>query len=81
MSRMPDDHLLQTLAADAPNVALDLRMPPRTTLGHHHLLDPYVLDALPKNCPRETVAIAPEIPRCLLPRHRCNDLVRGPLRR
>ncbi len=81
MPLMPEDHLIQTRAADAPNAALNIRMPPRTAPGHHHLLDPPVLDALPKSRPRETVAITPEIPRCLIPRHRRNDLVRGPLRR
>ena len=48
MSLMPEDHLIQTLAADAPNMALDLRMPPRTMPGHHHLLAFYVLDAVPR---------------------------------
>jgi hypothetical protein len=81
MPRMPEDHLIQTRAADAPHEALDLRMRPRTVPGHHHLLDPSVLDALPKGRPRETVAIAHERPRCLLPRQRRNDLLRGPLRR
>jgi len=38
-------HLRQTRAA-APHEALDRRMLPRTAPGHHHLLDPHVLDAL-----------------------------------
>jgi hypothetical protein len=81
MLLVQDDHLIQTRAADAPNEALDIRMLPRTAPGNHHLLDSHVLDALPKSCPIDTVAIAQEIPRCLIPRKRLNDLLRGPLRR
>ena len=45
MPLMQHAHLRQTRAA-APHEALDRRMLPRTAPGHHHLLDPHVLDAL-----------------------------------
>src|SRR5262249_61953715 len=80
MALIQDDHLIQTLAADVPNAALNIRMLPRTAPGHHHLLDPHVRDALPKSRPKDRVAMASAIQRGLLPRHRPHDLVRGPPR-
>jgi len=54
MPVMQHDYLSQTLAAAAPHEALDRRMRQRTAPGHHHLLDPRVLDALSQGNPSTT---------------------------
>src|SRR5262245_28266435 len=81
MALVQDDHMVQAVAANTPNKPLDIRILPRTPGGDHNLLNPHMLDPLPKGCPVDPVLIAQEIPRGLVPWEGINDLLGGPRRR
>src|SRR5512134_281117 len=68
MPLMEDDHMVQTFPADTPNQALDIWVLPRTPGRNHDLFDLHVLDALLKGRAVDAVAVAEQIPWCLLPR-------------
>src|SRR5262245_10780923 len=80
MALVQDDHVVQAFTADTPDQPLDVRILPRTPWGDHDLLDPHMLDPLPKGSAIDAVPIAQEIPRGLVPREGLNDLLGGPLR-
>src|SRR5262245_4654502 len=81
MSRVQDDHVIQTLATDAPDEPLDIGILPRTSWGNEHFFNPHVPHPLPKRGTVDAVPITQEIPRGLVPREGLDNLLSGPLRR
>jgi hypothetical protein len=48
MSLVQDDHVIQAVAAYAPDEPLHIGVLPRTPGGDDHFFDPHVAHALPK---------------------------------
>jgi hypothetical protein len=71
-----DDNVVQAFAANTPDEALHIRVLPGTPGRDEHFFDPHVLHPLPKEGPIDTVAIAHQIPRCLVPWKSLDHLLR-----
>src|SRR4029077_14188172 len=80
MALVQDDHVVQAFAADTHDQPLDVRILPRTPWGDHDLLDPHVSYTLPKESPGDTITVAQEIARGLVPREGVDHRLGGPLR-
>src|SRR5215813_1091766 len=78
MSLVQDDHVVQAVAANAPDQPFDIRILPRTAGGDDDLFDPHMPYPLPKGPAIDLVPIAQQIPRGLVPREGINDLLRRP---
>src|SRR3981189_1349111 len=74
-----DDHMVQALAADRTDDALDIRTLPWGAGRRQHLLDPYCLHLLNEVSPENAVTVAQQIPWCAVPWERLPQLVSGPL--
>lgn len=73
------DDVVQAFAANTPDETLHIGVLPGTPRRDHDVFDPHVLHPLPKEGPIDTVAIAPQIPRRLVPRKGLDYLLRSPL--
>jgi hypothetical protein len=80
MAPVQDNHVVQAFAADTPDQAFDVRILPGTPRGDEDLFDPHVPHPLPKGGPVDTITVAQEIPRSLVPREGVDHLLCGPLR-
>src|SRR5262249_9805813 len=74
-----DDHVIKVLAADTSNQSFHVGILPRRPWCNHDLFDADVPDALTEHRPIDTIAIAAQIPRSLIPGDGFHDLLRGPL--
>jgi hypothetical protein len=72
------DHMIQALAADAPDQPFHVGILPWALRGDDHFCDPHVLHPLPKRGAVDPVPIMEEIPRGLIPRKGVDDLRRCP---
>ncbi len=81
MALVQDDHVVQALAADAPDQPFHVGILPWALRGDHNFCDPHVSHPLPKRGAVDPVPIMEEIPRGLIPRKGVHDLLRCPLRR
>ena len=81
MALVQDDHVVQAFAADAANEPFHVGILPWALGGDDDLFDPHVPHPLPNVRPVETITVAQEIPRGLVPREGLNDLLRRPLGR
>jgi hypothetical protein len=81
MALVQNEHVVQAVAADAPDQPLDVGGLPRTPRSHQDFFKAPVWPPLPKRGAIDAVPIAPQIPWGLVPRKRAHHLRRGPLRR
>ena len=79
MALVQDDHVVQALAADAPDQPFHVGILPWALRGDHNFCDPHVSHPLPKRGAVDPVPVAEEIPRGLIPREGVHHLLRGPL--
>jgi hypothetical protein len=80
MSLVQDDHVIQAFATETPDEPFDVWILPGTSGRDQHLFDPHVPYPLPKVSPVDTITVAQEIPRCLVPREGFDHLLCGPFR-
>ena len=80
MALVQDDHVVQTLAADAPDQPFDIGVLPGAPWGDQYFLDAHVADSPPKRRAIDPVPIAQEIPWCVVPREGVDHLLGGPRR-
>src|SRR6202022_639889 len=72
------DHVIEQLATDCPDHALDVRILPGRTRGRNHLGDAHSFDPLAEDDAVGRVAISDEIARSLFPWECLVSLLRGP---
>jgi hypothetical protein len=68
VSLVHDDHMIQALPANTPNEALHVRVLPWTLGGNDDRPDPPMLNALPKVCAVNAIAVALCSAASMLPR-------------
>jgi len=81
MPFMQDHYVIQALSTDTPDQALDIWVLPRTPGRNHDLFDAHMLHPLPKHSAVDTIAVAQQIPRRLVPGKRLDHLLCRPHRR
>ena len=79
MAFVQHDDMVQTVAPDAAYQPFRERILPRTAWCGDDLFDPETIDAAPKLCAVDAIAITEQIARGLIPGERLDDLLRGPL--
>ena len=75
-----DDHMIEALAPDGANHALDVSSLPRRSRRRKHLLDAHVLDLSGEVVTKDSVPISQQITRCRVPGNRIAKLLCGPFR-
>ena len=75
-----DDHVVEAFATDTPDEPFDVGILPGTSGRDQHLFDPHVPYSLPKVRPVDTITVAQEMPRCLVPREGFDHLLCSPFR-
>lgn len=78
MPLVQHDDLIEELSADTADDSLDIGVLPRTPWGDQHLFDALVPHQLPEDVTVDPIAIAQQIPRCLVPGERVHDLLGRP---
>jgi hypothetical protein len=81
MQLIQDDHVVEALAADSPDQALDEWILPGTSRGRDHVLNAHVPDAALEVRSIDLVPITQEVARRAVPRERLHDLLSRPLGR
>jgi hypothetical protein len=80
MALVQDNQVVQAFAAGAANEPFHVEILPWDLGGNENLLDPHVWHSPPKVRPVDTITVAQELPRCVVPREGVDHLLGGPLR-
>src|SRR5918995_3679870 len=75
-----NDNVIEALAADGPNHALNVGALPRRAWRRKHLLNSHPLDLFNELMPENAIAITQQIARHILPRKRLPQLLGSPFR-